>query len=766
MAENAHVAATREIIPTPQEVVVLGSESKSYADDNVYRIRGLGPDTQTFEFALGFLRRNLNERFGLHSNISSNLETQPRVHDLVVCRDAESAERETGISVDRSYFDKPNAREQGYIIENRGDAPVLLYAESDQGCLNGVATLLQLFRPAGRGATLDTVRIRDYPEFRFRGNKWTIWAELGVWSYDWGDGIEAFRKRTIRKLDMSVLYKINMAIFDGLGWDTQVFPEYASLMKDLNREAQVRGISLVHTGQSSGFCLSRNMIDPNIYRGEVLQNRDHYPDGDKYECIGGDIYSGTCLSNDELIERNLQSIVDFVEAVEPTSLYVHQLDILNLPQSMWDSRCPSCRAKWPDDRLDSEAGMAGAYASYYSELIKRINSVESSGYHAESDCLLMIVSPGYMDAVGVSDAEWEFALRYWSTVSRLMTYSANVYLGFREMFFNHGDQNRRITQLNAAINDSGKGHHTSIIHFYGGDGWQSEQLLLATPALNSMFLGAEMLLTASGHAFQEPQQLLNAEFMWNPLASPYRLGPEPENYDDFLTVYNESRLGSFAPDKIFGRSGFLEIACEKLYGDVAGPAMATLFRLRGKTGKPPVPFLRNKELNTTPGPNGALLPWIGFSPETKAESVVAAKITIDELKQTTLQARDLLGEIDLEPTNASDEIRDLIAFRDFLAIGVEYISYLARYVALYERHNVEAREGAERENGGNGPTSDINREVLELLQDVDSRISENRKSPLAAVDYLRGALSGRDMILRFVRDNAGLLQREVAGESQ
>ena len=763
MAEITHVAATGEIIPTPQEVVDLGSGPKSYSDENVYRIRGLGPNTETFAFALTFLQRNLNERFGLHTNTSAKQsDSQPGIHDVVVCQDAQLAERETGIAVERSYFDHPNAREQGYLIENRGDAPVLLYAESDRGCLNAVATLLQLFRPTSRGATLGTVRIRDYPEFRFRGNKWTIWAELGVWSYDWGDGIEAFRKRTIRKLDMSVLYKINMVIFDGLGWDTQLFPEYAPLMRDLNREARLRGISLVHTGQSSGFCLSRNMIDPNIYRGEVLQNRDHYPDGDKYQCIGGDIYSGTCLSNDELIERNLQSIVDFVEAVEPTSLYVHQLDILNLPQSMWDSRCPSCRAKWPSDRLDTEDGMAGAYAHYYSDLIRRINAVESAGYRAESDCLLMIVSPGYMDAVEVSDTEWEFALKYWATVSRLMTYSANVSLGFREMFFNHGDQNRRITQLNAAINDSGNGHHTSIIHFYGGDGWQSEQLFLATPALNSMFLGAEMLLTASGHAFQEPQQLLNAEFMWNPLASPYRLGAEPENYDDFLTLYNESRLGSFAPDQIFGRGGFLEIACEKLYGDVAGPTMAKLFGLRGKTGKPPVPFLRNKELNTTPGPNGALLAWIGFSQETKTETVTGAKITIDELLQTTLQARDLLDEISLEPTNVSDEVRDLISFREFLTIGVEYILYLARYVGLYERHIGVARADVDGEIGG----GDIHHEILELLRDVESRISENERSPLAAVDYLDGALSGRDMILRFVRDNAGLLQKEVVGASQ
>merc|ERR1711964_77508 len=107
-------------------------------------------------------------------------------------------------------------------------------------------------------------------------------------------------------------------------------------MKEVNREARLRGISLVSTGQSSGFCHRRNMIATSIYRGEVLENRNSYPDGESYECIGGDIYAGTCLSNRDLVRRNMESIVNFVSSVEPSALYVHQLDVLNLSQSMWD----------------------------------------------------------------------------------------------------------------------------------------------------------------------------------------------------------------------------------------------------------------------------------------------------------------------------------------------------------------------------------------------------------------------------------------------
>ena len=733
--------ALEEIIPTPREIVRREDSAKSYSRDAVYSIHVLGTETDQLAFAMSYLGRNLKERFGIHTIRSSQSEGL-QDHDILICNDPALVQGAVGVALEPDFFATPNAREQGYAIDSGEGHPVLLCAASDQGCLYAVTTLLQLFTPAEDGVALESVRIRDYPEFRLRGNKWTIWCEIAVWSYDWGDGIGAFRQRIIEKLDMSLQYKINMLIFDGFGWDVAVFPEYASLMKELNREARLRGISLMHTGQSSGFCFRRNMTDTRIYRGEVLENREHYPDGEKYRCIGEDIYAGTCLSNRELIDRNLRSIRDFVQTVEPGSLYVHQLDVLDLPQSMWDSRCPRCRARWPNDRLDAEDGMAGAYAEYYGEVIAAIQEVRTPGYDAETDCLIMLISPGYLDAVAVDDEHWQLALRYWSKVSGLIENTANVFLGFREMFFNHDDGNRRIAELKAAIEGSGNGHRLGIIHFYGGDGWQSEHLFLPTPALNYVFSGADMLLTASGHAFQEPQQLFNAEFMWSPLHSPYRLDTEPENYRDFLDLYDTSRRGDLRPSRIYGAGGFLELACSKLYGDAAAAALAKVFALRGESGKPPIPYLRSTELHTTPGPDGALQPWIGFADRRESQELIEAKNTLHEMVRTTSEARDILDDV------ASHQ--DLESLRDFMAMGVEYIGYLAAYVEIYEK--VVRPESIDH---------DLESEIQRLAQRVESAAAKNERSRQTPLDYMDGALSGRNIIVRFVRENLDLMSERI-----
>ena len=733
--------ALEEIIPTPREIVRRDDSAKSYSRDAVYSIHVLGTESEQLAFAVSYLGRNLKERFGIHTIRSTQSECL-QDHDILICNDPALVQGAVGVALEPDFFATPNAREQGYAIDSGEGHPVLLCAASDQGCLYAVTTLLQLFTPAEHRVALESVRIRDYPEFRLRGNKWTIWCEIAVWSYDWGDGIGAFRQRIIEKLDLALQYKINMLIFDGFGWDVAVFPEYASLMKELNREARLRGISLMHTGQSSGFCFKRNMIDTRIYRGEVLENREHYPDGEKYRCIGEDIYAGTCLSNSELIDRNLRSIRDFVQAVEPGSLYVHQLDVLDLPQSMWDSRCPRCRARWPNDRLDAEDGMAGAYAEYYGEVIASIQEVRTPGYDAETDCLIMLISPGYLDAVAVDDEHWQLALRYWSTVSGLIENTENVFLGFREMFFNHDDGNRRIAELKAAIEGSGNGHRLGIIHFYGGDGWQSEHLFLPTPALNYVFSGADMLLTASGHAFQEPQQLFNAELMWSPLHSPYRLDTQPENYRDFLHLYDASRRGDLRPSRIYGAGGFLELACSKLYGDAAAVALAKVFALRGESGKPPIPYLRSTELHTTPGPDGALQPWIGFVDRREPQELIDAKKTLHEMLRTTSEARDILDDVASRQGVAS--------LRDFMATGVEYIGYLASYVEIYEK--VLRPESIDH---------DLESEIQRLAQRLESAAAKNERSRQTPIDYLDGALSGRNLIVRFVRENLDLMSEQI-----
>jgi hypothetical protein len=53
------------------------------------------------------------------------------------------------------------------------------------GFFYGAMTLLQLY-----GNAPFEFEIKDRPNIKFRGNMNTLWAESGVWSYDFGDGLD------------------------------------------------------------------------------------------------------------------------------------------------------------------------------------------------------------------------------------------------------------------------------------------------------------------------------------------------------------------------------------------------------------------------------------------------------------------------------------------------------------------------------------------------------------------------------------------------
>ena len=105
------------------------------------------------------------------------------------------AERLTLRLSDDPFFKEKNAAEQGYIL-TRGETGVILEAQSSVGFLYGIMTLRQLIPDAPARLV-----IRDRPQIRFRGNMNTLWAESGVWSYDFGDGPEAACARLRRAID-------------------------------------------------------------------------------------------------------------------------------------------------------------------------------------------------------------------------------------------------------------------------------------------------------------------------------------------------------------------------------------------------------------------------------------------------------------------------------------------------------------------------------------------------------------------------------------
>ena len=91
------------------------------------------------------------------------------------------------------------------------------------------------------------------------------------------------------------------------------------------------------------------------------------------------------------------------------------------------------------------------------------------------------------------------------------------------------------------------------------------------------FKGADAVVTYNGHTFQEPLQLFNAEYLWNSERSAYfNIEDKPKNQTEFLKLYRSAIKSDFRPEEIYGDNGFLDVICEKIYGEKIAENMAQI----------------------------------------------------------------------------------------------------------------------------------------------------------------------------------------------
>jgi len=274
------------ILPIPK-IMELDDGGKKYRPGIPYRIHLEGTVTDKIRFAADYLARKAEENHHVTFQIEDKPENRPFTeNDIRIINDPSFTE---GADDDRKVFQSPLGKEQGYVIHSRPGSPVLLYAQNDLGCLYAAVTVVQWLESKHDAVILPHGVIRDWPDFRFRANNWLIMAEMGGWSYDWGDGPEAFLERIRRKLDFALAAKINTIIFDGIGWDADRFDGYAELMRACNREARQRGIHLMHTGYGSFYGLA---FSGDCYKGKAFMNRKSYPEGEIYPCVGAKVEDG------------------------------------------------------------------------------------------------------------------------------------------------------------------------------------------------------------------------------------------------------------------------------------------------------------------------------------------------------------------------------------------------------------------------------------------------------------------------------------------
>ncbi len=733
----------RRIIPTPQSIVSVNKPARIYSRNRTYSVCLQGSAGDKIRFAGDFLCREVLREFGLHLVVGGQLDEDT----VIICSDY-TLLNEYLDADSLKVFDNDPGRQQGYVIKSSPGEPVILCAASEQGCLYAVSTLLQILRVKDDQIILGSQVIADYPDFKYRGNCWLIMAECGIWSYDRGDGVDGYRKRANEKLDMCVRYKVNTILFDGLGWATDKFPGYADLMQEINKEARLRGIHLMYVGYGSGY----GAAGRGLYKGKVFQNRRSYPDGEEYPCLGGvgmtddakllGRFSGTCLTNIELMRLKCGELKQFVEEVQPGAMYIHNLDNDRVSKDMWLLRCPDCRKRWPSDELDTADGMAGAYADFYDQLAECIKSVKRPGYDADRDCVLYMVSPGYT-MPNHSDEDWQTALSYWPAVSRFMKHKHNVSFMFREQFYNHDTNTLRCAQMRDALDSEGQGHEFGIIYFYGADGFHNDQLLLPTPSSYYIFKGADAVIAASGHAYQEPMQLLNAEYLWNSENSAfYNLENRPTNYTDFFQLYLDMMEAGIRPEELYGNEGFLGVACKKLYGEIAGPVMAEVFALHGEHNEPLVPFISNKDLGA-----GGFNPFaqLAYGVELSLQDVLKTKTKLCEIYNITTHAQNLVTDL-LVKFNVNDSVwTEIEWYKESLEIGARYTKHLRDYVAIYEQllNHFELAANID----------DVNQKIKDLSMEINDTKHIIKSSGLEAIDYLGGALAGRESTLVFLESN-------------
>jgi hypothetical protein len=750
------------ILPTPK-IIEIGAGAKKYRSDASYRIYLEGTATDKVIFAADYFSRKAKENHRVTFRIEENpAQNPPAENDIRIINDASVA---GDIHDDRGVFLSPLGKEQGYIIRSEAGSPVLLHAGNDLGCLYAAVSAVQWFEKDHDTTILPHGIIRDYPDFRFRANNWLIMAEMGVWSYDRGDGPEAFLERIRRKLDFALACKINTVIFDGIGWDADRFAGYSGLMRACNREARLRGIHLMHTGYGSFYGLG---FSGDRYKGKVFMNRTSYPDGDIYPCIGAKVEeedtrawgrcSGTCLSNETLMKLKQEELARFVTEIEPGALYIHNLDrgCFNdiRDQHVWTSRCPECRKRWPNDELTAEDGMAGAFAHLYDSLAQCVKQVKTPGYDGDRDCLLLMVSPGYTMPYD-QDEDWITALEYWSAVSRVMKTKKNVLFTFREQFFNHDKNTARCEEMHRALTAKGRGHAMGIIYFYGADGAYNDQLFLPIPILNYIYKGADMLAPASGHAYQEPLQLFNAECLWN--ADADRLYPSfdrPGNYADFRQRFFSYQRDNIRPEELYGQKGFLGLACDHIYGPKAGPVMRELFSLRGKDNAYPIPFLSNMEIFAGTG-MGHPLDWDVDLP---IDQIGRIRTKLTNAHEITAQARDLVQNLLNNGGLSEPVLSDVLWYGESLSAASRAVKLLCDYAAVYETA-IDCLCGTDRSPAKHEKTlAEMERFMKELESAKPVILPPNR----AALDYLGGALCGRKELLNFFSENVAKMKRSLA----
>ena len=641
-----------------------------------------------------------------------------------------------------AFFEEKNATEQGYILTRDKNA-TRISAKSSIGFFYGCMTLLQLF---GKAPT--DISIYDRPDVRYRGNMNTLWAETGVWSYDFGDGIEAAEKRLKAAIDDMVRAKLNLLYADGFGFANDRFPGYNELMTRISAYARVRGMKISSGGYGMGYGASANFP----FSGEVFKNRHPYPNGEIYDCIGtclrdrpdmspedlmGRSY-GTCLTNDALTDAKIEEIRNYVKNTGVRSVFLHNMDSDEIHEPLWLARCECCRKRFPNDDLYAADGAAGAFAYFYDRILDAL-------LPEFPDLEVCGCSPGYAYHTLTNDQNFEKCRRFWSAVVGNMRNKRGYVTMFRELFVQKTEDRYRYDMLDEVLPAYGSAY------FSGGDGFYSDKCYTPSAAYIAFMKNSEVIICANGSALQKPTQYANAEYMWNATNSAFYNVERIYGYEEFTKRYDELREGMYRPDGIYGKDGLLDRSCEILFGDSYGARIADAFRLRGRNNEVPIFTACNVEIWTNH--NNYNLPF-NWDIEIPRERQELSLERFTESAIVTYSAVDILEEV-LRSDTGGLRGREHIEFllRSAKACA-KLCKLLSGYMALYieaDKHfdgEVPARE-------------DIKERALSIAREARLALASFQEENIRPFDIYGGIFTRRDEIFEFVSYSLGQIVQSV-----
>ena len=651
----------------------------------------------------------------------------------------------------KEYFKDNFADREGYFINGDSKGKVIILAKSPRGGAYGLMTIRQLL-----DAPLGNFKIKDSPDFAGRSIKWLVWAETGAWSYDYGDGAEAIKKRMVRKLDTLLAYKINSVYADGYGFDAERFEGYSDIMRTLSDEARKRGISIGVGGYSMSYGMVGHL---NSYQGKHFFNRTSYPDGEIYECIGthdpritGDLVKardrGTCLSNEELFKLKMDEIKEFLKKTHVGSISLHNMDADEIHEELWQARCPRCRKKWPSDSLFTKDGCAGAFAEFIDKIMDEVRSVKDGDYDAERDLTVRMASPGYLYS-HTTDENFDKGIEFWGAVTDYMKNPKGFGVGFREQFFYHNKPTLRVTKVKERITKA----IGAVGNFQGADGFYDDNLFTSTATLNYILKGYDNMGTYNGNSMQEPLAIFDAEYMWNSEASAfYTVTDKPKNYEEYLDLYKRVLKGKVKPEEIYGEGGFIDVICEKLYGKEIAKELSRVYKASGKNGEPPVFAAASVDIFTNYTKVVYPMRWDDEITEEKEQEFLER---FTECAKASAEAYDALDEA--VKKNIPDEgIRQDVEFlKDCAYMGKNLTELLSEYMGIYIDLAGAFRKGV-------APTEDISTRLESLRRkeaDFSYYVNGTGAKPL---DRFEGPFIRRREMAEWLEYNTELMEKSVA----